>query len=534
VTFLQNQVIAKNSTLSTTCSRYCLKLLVGFISVLFVAVLAPIAARAQSMAEIRTPPPGPSPRINGPKIFGARPGHPFLYRIPCTGTRPVRFTVSHLPTSLHLDQSTGIISGTTLKNGTYKLTFRAVNAAGGANRSFTIVAGDKIGLTPQMGWNDWYSYYDRITQANVHAAAEALVHSGMADYGYQFVDIDDAWARRPMTNDVQLSGSTRSPEGNILPNDRFPDIAALTAYIHSLGLKAGIYTSPGPTTCAGFEGSYQHEAQDAQQFARWGFDLLKYDYCSYGSVAANHSPEELKRPYRLMGDILKSLDRDIVYNLCEYGRGDVWEWGEQVGGNSWRTTDDLGVEKSTTLPGFYSIAFSNAKHAEYSGPGAWNDPDYILLGSVGDARHYDAPAHKTTLTADEQYSYMSLWSMMAAPLFFSGEMTDLDAFTLNVLCNPEVIDIDQDSLGLQARIVRHTNQELVLEKKLDDGETAVGLFNLSESPRKITASWSDLGLTKSAAVRDVWRQRDLGVARNSYSGSVASHSVLLVRFRSVG
>jgi len=291
-------------------------------------LLASVGATGQVAFEIRTPVPAPSPRINGPKIFGVRPGHPFLYRIPCTGVRPLRFTVRNLPSGLRLDRSSGIISGKTPKAGTYRLTVRAANSAGSVERSFTIVAGDTIGLTPQMGWNDWYSYYSRITQADVHSAADALVSSGMADYGYQFVDIDDAWARRLKTTDPQLDGNTRDAEGNIRPNDRFPDMAALTSYIHSLGLKAGIYTSPGPSTCAGFEGSYQHEADDARKFARWGFDLLKYDYCSYRSVSPDLSPAGLKKPYGMMGDLLKGLDRDVIYNLCEYGKavGRTSEW----------------------------------------------------------------------------------------------------------------------------------------------------------------------------------------------------------------
>jgi alpha-galactosidase len=496
--------------------------------VLLLASFAGLAS-AQSAPDLRTPAPSHAPRINGPKIFGARPGHPFLYRIPCTGLRPMRFRVRHLPATLHLDAGTGILSGVTPAAGRYTLTMEASNTAGNAQRAFTIVAGDTIGLTPQMGWNDWYSYYDRITQADVRGAAEALVSSGMADFGYQFVDIDDAWARRPKSTDPQLGGDTRDADGNIRPNGRFPDMVALTGYIHSLGLKAGIYTSPGPTTCAGFEGSYQHEAQDAQQFARWGFDLLKYDYCSYRHLTPDRSAAQMKKPYILMGGILEGLDRDVVFNLCEYGWGDVWKWGQQVGGNSWRTTDDLGVAKATSLPGFYHIAFSSEAHAEYARPGAWNDPDYILIGTVGDAHHFDAPAHATTLTADEQYSYMSMWSLMAAPLFFGGEMTHLDPLTLNVLCNGEVIDIDQDSLGRQARVLRHTGEELVLEKPLEDGAIAVGLFNLSEKPRSISADWKDLGVSGPKAVRDVWRQRALGVVRDSYATTIAPHSVMLVR-----
>lgn len=441
----------------------------------------------------------------------------------------MRFSAAHLPAGLRLDPETGILSGVTPKEGRYVLKLRASNAAGSSRRDFTILAGDRIGLTPQMGWNDWYTYYARITDADVRKAADAMIKSGLADFGYQYIDIDDAWARRPKGTDPQISGNTRDADGNIRPNDRFPDMSALTAYIHARGLKAGIYTSPGPTTCARFEGSYGHEQQDAKQFARWGFDLLKYDYCSYGSITQDRSVAGFKKPYLLMGNILHGLDRDVIYNLCEYGKGNVWEWGQQVGGNSWRTTGDLGVVKGDALPGFYHVAFSNAEHAQFAQPGGWNDPDYILIGTVGDARHSDAPPHHTSLSAEEQYSYMSLWSLMASPLFYSGDMTNLDPLTLNVLSNAEVIDIDQDALGQQARIIRHTAEELIMAKKLDDGSTAVGIFNLTQSPRDVTVAWKDLEIKQPKTVRDVWRQRNLSSRRDAYRATLAPHDVMLLR-----
>ena len=186
---------------------------------------------------------------------------------------------------------------------------------------------------------------------------------------------------------------------------------ALADHIHSLGLKAGLYTSPGPLTCAEFTGSYQHEAADARRFADWGFDFLKYDYCSYPSIISPRrklTPKDYEVPYARMGGLLKNQSRDIVFNLCEYGEGDVWSWVDAAGGNSWRTTGDLGMELATSLPGFYSIGLANAKHAESAGPGLWNDPDYILPGYIGNARDFTQPAKLTDLTPDEQYSYMSM------------------------------------------------------------------------------------------------------------------------------
>ena len=220
----------------------------------------------------------------------------------------------------------------------------------------------------------------------------------------------------------------------------------------------------------------------------------------------------------------------MVFNLCQYGIGDVWKWGGDVG-NCWRTTGDLGVARGTNLPGFYSIAFSNAKHWEYARPGAWNDPDYILIGWVGDA-HRMGEGTKTTLTPNEQYSYMSLWSLMAAPLIFSGDMAKLDAFTLNVLCNAEVIAVDQDTLGKQAKILRQTDREFVLVKELNDGSKAVGLFNLGEQPAKLSISWAELGISGKQHVRDLWRQKELGRFNKEFQTQVPRHGVIMVRLSS--
>lgn len=489
-------------------------------------------ALSQQPNDLRTPPPPPTPHLNGPKVYGVHPGHPFLYRIPCTGNRPMTFSVRSLPASLKFDRHAGIISGTAPdKPGEYVVTLGVSNALGKDARPLKIVVGDTIGLTPQMGWNDWYTYYDHITERDVRAAAAAMIRSGMADYGYQYVDIDDCWARKPDSDDPALRGPVRDAEGNILPNARFPDMPALTAYIHSLGLKAGIYSGPGPLTCAKFEASYQHEGSDAHRFAAWGFDLLKYDWCSYGKLVKDRSLEELQKPYAKMGGILHGLDRDVVLNMCQYGMGEVWKWGRAVGGNSWRTTGDLGLERGDTLPGFYKIGFANAALNSHAGPGGWNDPDYILIGSVGDANNLAAPVRDTSLTHEEQYSYMSMWSLMAAPLIFSGDMRHLDPFTINVLCNSEVIDVDQDALGRQGVVTRKTGEEFVLEKPLEDGSVAVGLFNLTAVPRTMTADWKELELQGTQIARDVWRQRDLGSFPGAFSAQVPPHGVILVRLR---
>ncbi len=208
-----------------------------------------------------------------------------------------------------------------------------------------------------------------------------------------------------------------------------------------------------------------------------------------------------------MGGLLRALDRDVTLNMCQYGKGDVWKWGKDVGGNSWRTTGDLGLAQDDELPGFYHIAFDNAVHSDYAGPGGWNDPDYLVIGKVAVANRQQTPIHPTDLTPDEQYSYMSMWSLMVSPLFFSGDMAGLDEFTLNVLCNSEVIDVDQDALGKQAHVVRKSAQEYILAKPLEDGSIAVGLFNLTREPRDVSIRWPELGVAGPMKVRDLWLQK---------------------------
>ena len=480
-------------------------------------------------AYILTPPPPASPRINGPKVYGVRPGHPVIYRIPCTGERPVQFSVKDLPEGLSLDPEKGIITGSILKEGTYEFTLYARNSKGEDSREFRIFTGGKIALTPPMGWNSWYIHYNRISDELMRQAASQMIASGMADYGYSYVNIDDCWMVKVNPDDQGKGEPTRKKDGTILSNDRFPDMKAMTEYIHSNGLKAGIYISPGQTTCAGYEGSYGHEAQDARTFAEWGFDFLKYDWCSYSKIAEGKTREDLMKPYRIMWSNLKGQNRDIVLNLCQYGMGNVWEWGGEVG-NSWRTTGDLGLEKDTGLPGFYSIGMSNAEHWPYAKPGEWNDPDYILIGWVGNA-HKMAEGTPTDLTPYEQYSYMSMWSLMAAPLIFSGDMAKLDPFTLNVLCNNEVIDVNQDPLGQQARIIRKTENDFVLAKSLEDGSHAVGIFNLTDHEMTLQVTWDELKITGRQKVRDLWRQKDIGTYINEYHSEIPPHGVMMVRIR---
>lgn len=476
---------------------------------------------------LHTPKPGPAPRLNGPTIYGARPGHPFLYRIPAQGERPMKFSASGMPKEFQLDANTGIITGTTPPRGDYKVTLRAKNSHGGDRRAFKLVSGDTLSLTPQMGWNHWYAHYDRVTDKMMREAADIMIASGMADVGYQFVNIDDCWMNAAKQRDPLRVGPARDAAGNLLPNKHFPDMKALTDYIHGKGLKAGLYTSPGPLTCGGFAGAYQHEAQDAKLFADWGFDFLKYDWCSYGEVAkTNRAPElvKFKQPYVLIGGLLQQQSRDIVLNLCQYGMGEVWKWGAEIGGQSWRTAGDLGME----LDRIFEVALKNCEHRDWQRPGAWNDPDYIQIGYIGDARAGGLPA-PCPLTPTEQYSFMSLWALMASPIFYSGDMSKLDEFTLNVLCNSEVIEVNQDPLGQCARIVTLDEDTFLMVKDLADGAIAVGLCNRGDDRVSVTAKWSDLGVKGRQPVRDVWRQKNLGRFTGEFKADVPRRGVVLVK-----
>jgi alpha-galactosidase len=489
------------------------------------------ANRTNDARIILTPKPSARPRINGARVFGVRPNHPFLFTIAATGERPLRFEERQLPNGLALDSRSGQITGLISKPGEYLVTLSASNNQGAARRPFKIVCGDTLALTPHMGWNSWYVWENHVTDRIIRGAAEAMVSSGLSEHGYQYVNIDDCWATKPGAGDPSLAGEPRDTEGKVNANARFPDMKALTDFVHAKGLKAGIYTSPGPLTCAGHVGAYQHEELDAKRFAEWGFDFLKYDWCSYGEIAKNPTREDLEKPYRLMADVLRRQNRDIVLNLCQYGMGNVWEWGKQVGGHSWRTAGDLGgsfeeIPASLFRDGF--DVYARNQLDKFGGPGGWNDPDYLLLGLLSNWKGQTVP---TPLTPDEQYTHVSLWCLLAAPLILSGDITRLDDFTLSLLTNDEAIEVDQDPLGRPGRRVALEGGSEVWAKTLEDGTQAVGLFNRSQQESQVTVRWADLGISGEKIVRDLWRQEDLGRFQNAFKASVRPHGVVFIRLR---
>ena len=496
-------------------------------------LLLGIAVAAAGLCTGQTSPQPAAPRINGPKVFGVRPGRPFLFTIPATGRAPLKFSARGLPAGLSLDSATGRISGRTGIPGEYRVVLGVRNSAGAAQREFKIVVGEKLALTPPMGWSTWYCARTTISDAYIRAQADAMVSSGMAAHGYSYINLDDGWNIQPGSTDPAISGETRDSEGNLRPNRNFPDMQALAAYVHAKGLKIGIYSSPGPLTCGKYAGSFGHEEQDARQFAAWDFDFLKYDWCSYKDRNKVASRQEWEYPYRVMAQELARQDRDVLFNICQYGMGEVWEWGRGAGGHFWRSGDDLGwIPPSKTLwDNILRFGFALAGTERWAGPGGWNDPDNIMIGHViltmgGKGR---TPLGPVPLTQEEQYSHVSLWSLAAAPLVFSGDMTKLDDFTLGLLTNDEVIDVNQDPLGKQASLVAHTGDLQVWAKDLEDGSKAVGLFNLGEREAEVAALWSDLKLGGRMRVRDLWRQRDFGLFDGVFKTRVGRHGVVLVR-----
>ena len=370
----------------------------------------------------------PHPAIHGARITGGTPGRFFLFSISATGKGPLTYSAENLPDHLKLDPQTGIITGTIQKAGSTDVKLTVSGAEGEAHRTLTIVGGEhKLALTPPMGWNSWNVWGDTVDEGKVRDAANEMIAAGLQAHGYQFVNIDEGWQTKEVPHAApgqpsQPSPPLRDAQGNILSNAQFPDMKALVDFVHAKGLRIGIYSSPGPTTCGGYEGSYSHEDQDAQTYANWGFDYLKYDWCSYGSIPhANDSVATMKKPYQVMRDALNKTGRDIVFSLCQYGMGESWKWAADpsvgVLGNTWRTHGDImdlwhtpDARPGVVLcnGGVWDIIQSEIGHAPYAGPGHWNDPDMLQVGIVG-----FGDTHPSHLTPDEEITHISMWCLLA-------------------------------------------------------------------------------------------------------------------------
>ena len=493
---------------------------------------------------ILTPKGSAEPRINSAKVFGVRPGSPFQYLIAATGDRPMTFSASGLPEGLQIDTQTGIITGKLAKAGTFDVILVAKNAKGKAEKKLRIVCGDRIALTPPMGWNSWNCFAQEVSADKVKRAANAMVKSGLINHGWTYINIDDFWENHRDSKDSSLRGKFRDEAGFIIPNSRFVDMQLLADYVHGLGLKIGLYSSPGPWTCGGCAGSYGYEKQDAQSYAKWGFDYLKYDWCSYGNVIdsmpgkdplkvsslsyqGGQSLSTAIKPFEVMGEYLRQQPRDIVYSLCQYGMSDVFKWGDLVRGNSWRTTNDI----TDTWVSVKGIALDQDKSAAWAKPGNWNDPDMLVVGHVGWGN-----THPSKLKPDEQYLHISLWCLFSSPLLIGCDMEKLDDFTLNLLTNDEVIEINQDPLGKEATCVQTIGDLRIYVKELEDGNRAVGYCNFGLD--NVDISYKDfdkLGLNGKFNVRDIWRQKDI-TSIETKTGQLALkvpvHGVVLYKFSS--
>lgn len=460
---------------------------------------------------ILTPASSPMPAINCASVFGVRPGSPFLFKIAATGEKPLQYSAVNLPVGLILDPKTGIIKGSVAKRGDYKLHFVVKNRLGIAKKEFIIKCGDLLALTPPMGWNSWNCWGLSVSDIKVRASAQALIDKGLADHGWTYMNIDDGWEL-----------SKRKDDGEIFANEKFPDMKALGDWLHSNGLKFGIYSSPGSLTCGGYLGSYQHEMQDATTYHNWGIDYLKYDWCSYENIhgGKDSSLASYKKPYELMGQVLRKQPRDIVYSLCQYGMKSVWQWGNEVDGNCWRTTGDI----EDSWESLKNIGFSQNKQWPFAKPGRWNDPDMLIVGDVG----WGENLHPSRLTPDEQYTHISLWCLLSAPLLIGCDISKMDDFTLSLLTNDEVIALNQDRLGRQAKQVIKKDAYQVWVKELSDGNKAIGIFNLTEEYQSVHLTWPELLLSGKLKIRDCWRQKDLGKF-DFYDCKIPPHGVSLVK-----
>jgi alpha-galactosidase len=485
---------------------------------------------------ILTPKASPKPQINGAKVFGVRPASPFLFIVPATGQRPITFTADNLPQGLTTNSNTGLITGTLATPGIYNVTLKAANSLGTAERELKIVVGEQIALTPPMGWNSWNCWAAQVSDKNVRASAQAMADSGLINHGWTYINIDDTW-----------QGARGSEFNAIQPNKKFPDMKGLCDYIHSLGLKSGIYSTPWITSYAGYvggssdnedgswkkiEGTYDKysknnrmgkftfDSNDANQWAAWGIDYLKYDW----------NPNDEKNTKR-MADALRASGRDIVYSLSNsapFNKADTWV----KLANCWRTTGDIyELWSKTQLPpgkrqwalGVFDIWKQHEKWAPFNGPGHWNDADMLIVGKVG----WGTP-HPTKLTPDEQYTHISLWCLWSAPLLLGCPLDQLDSFTLNLLTNDEVLALNQDPLGIQAKTITTAGSGEVLAKNLEDGSKAVGLFNVASEPNIVKITWEQLGISGKHVVRDLWRQKNIGTYSDGFEAVVRPHGVVLV------
>ncbi len=464
-----------------------------------------------------------TPEFHGPRVVGATPGHDFLFKVPYTGNAPIAVSAKGLPAGLTMD-SDGLITGKFSQAGEYKVRLTATNSLGTAHRTLRLVAGEnKLGLTPQMGWNSWNAYGMDNDARRTRAAADAMVKSGLAAKGFNYINIDDGWQ------------NGRTADGEIKTTDKFGDMKKIVDYVHSKGLRFGLYSSPGPTTCGGHTASFGHVSQDANTYARWGVDYLKYDWCSYGNEVPKHPDlEQYIKPYREMGEALRRSGRDIFFSLCQYGMGHVWTWAGKspVWGNSYRISGDINDSWGSMISNGFG---SDGMLFPFAGPGHWNDPDMLV---VGWGYFEDGPLHWTKLTPHEQLTHITLWCMLAAPLLLGCDLEKLNKFTTDLMTNTEVLAVNQDELGMQAQRVDRQGSLEVWARPLWDGTVAVAIFNLGLTPGSVhIPSWDIVdpvmrrggkSMNGKQRLRDLWQRKDLGT-KSTFRATIPAHSAIMLK-----
>jgi alpha-galactosidase len=371
----------------------------------------------------------------------------------------------------------------------------------------TLAYGQKfegLALTPPMGWNSWNKFGCDVSEKLIKEIADAIVSSGMKDAGYEYVVIDDCW---------QVD---RDENGNIVPDpERFPNgMKHVVDYVHSLGLKFGIYSDAGTKTCQGRPGSRGYEFQDARTYVSWGVDYVKYDWC-------HTSTQDAKASYTLMRDAIYKAGKPIVFSICEWGLSKPWVWAKDVG-HLWRTTDDImdcwDCVDERNNAGFTVLLDRVVGLESYAGPGHWNDPDMLEVGNSG-------------LTVSESRAHFSLWCILAAPLMAGNDLRDMSAETKEILMNKEAIAVDQDAMGKVGVKVRDDGDLEVWVKQLADGSRGVVLFNRGLTDEKMTVKWTEMGYPPylKALVRDLWQHKDIGKLKDEYSVTVPSHDAVMLR-----
>jgi alpha-galactosidase len=446
----------------------------------------------------------PNPRINGAMKVGVRPQTPFYYPIAATGMRPMRFQASGLPAGLLLDK--GIIRGKAARAGEYAVLLTATNAHGRAQRLLKIVVGDRLALTPPMGFQSWNVVEGLISETFIRELAQSFVDLGLRDVGYQYINMDDFWQ------------GGRDRTGKVFPDlFRFPNgMKAVADGLHEKGLKFGVYSSPGATTCAGEEGSLNFEQSDVQTWASWGADYLKYDPCS---VPYDH--DRAKGLFSLMGDLLAHSGRSIVYLGKKEGGAQLWRVGGDLR-DQWSIDNghDVGILQS----------FANAqKMAELQEPGRWNDPDMLVIGIDGKGSSGNDKTDTKGCSDEEYRSQMSLWALMSAPLFVTADVRHIRPSALEILSNPEVIEVDQDPLGNFPKRLGPPGEQEIWVKEMEDGSKAIAFLNKSAVPQELRLDGVKIGLQGDQLVRDLWLRKEIGPFGDHYSAMVPSHGVTLIR-----